>query len=684
MPKFPPLENASPWHDGERTVRRLAGVEERMEAIGPRAIINSLLPAHRAFYAKLPYAVFGTIDEGGYPWATLIAGVPGFMDAPDAGHVHVKGRLQTGDPAAAGWKSSADIAVLGIELLSRRRIRANGVLDDVTANSALLRVRQAFGNCPKYIQARDVGFASDPATDWFGDVSAAETLSEPARSMIASADTFFVASYTDRQDNVRRAVDVSHRGGRPGFVRVEGNRLSIPDFTGNHYFNTLGNFLHIPRAGLAFLSFETGDLLQVAGDVTIDFDSTELHAFAGAERVWHLDVRQFVLRRAVLPLRFNSGEPSPNSLATGSWVAVLARIADADRADRWLPFRVSAITQESQDITSFVLSPAGEQKLPSFSAGQHVPIRVQFPQDAGTAERLYTVSSAPEDNILRISVKREGRVSSFLHDGVREGHALDIRVPRGGFTLLAGETRPLVLASAGVGITPMVSMLRHLVHEVRRTGRMRDTWFVHGARDRASRAFDAEIADLARASRGAATLIRLLSSPDPISATTKDFDIKGRLGAETLCDRTPLATADIYLCGPPAFMGSMYAGLRRFGVPDGRIFAESFGPAGLQRDSSLRFEPIASATGPVSVRFTRSGRTIVWSPGDGSLLDCGLSHGVPLASSCRIGQCGTCRVAIRQGAVSYQSAPLAGLTRGTALLCQALPAMECDLLEVDA
>ena len=145
MSKYPPFENSSPWHDGERTVRRRVGVEERLEAIGPRAIINSLLPAHRAFYSKLPYAVFGTVDESGYPWATLIAGPPGFICAPDVSHLLVNGRLQAGDPAGAGWKAKQEVAVLGIELLRRRRIRANGVLIDADANHALLQVRQAFG-----------------------------------------------------------------------------------------------------------------------------------------------------------------------------------------------------------------------------------------------------------------------------------------------------------------------------------------------------------------------------------------------------------------------------------------------------------------------------------------------------------------------------------------------------------
>jgi ferredoxin-NADP reductase len=504
------------------------------------------------------------------------------------------------------------------------------------------------------------------------------------RSIIESADTFFVASYTDRQGDGIRAVDVSHRGGKPGFVHVEAGRLSIPDFSGNRYFNTLGNFVHVPRAGLVFVDFTSGDMLQLTGDVTIDFDSTVGAAFSGAERVWHVDVRRCIFRPGLLPLRFTSGEPSPNSLTTGSWATALARVGESNRIDQWRPFRVTAITPESEDISSFVMSPLDDRSLPLFAAGQHVPIRVPIREGEYTEERLYTVSSSPQDNLFRISVKREGRVSGALHDGVREGHIVELRAPRGSFTLTTGETRPLVLVSAGVGITPMVSMLRHLIHEARRTGRMRMTWFVHGARNAAARAFDAEVSDLVRASSGAVKRVRLLSAPSDTSVKGVDYDAMGRLDAESLRSALPLETADIYLCGPREFMQSMYAGLQSMGIPDERIFAESFGPAGLRRESHLPFVPVSAATAPVPVHFIRSGRTLVWTPECESLLELGTGNGLPLASSCRIGQCGTCRVPLRLGAVSYSAAPQAGITPGTALLCQALPATNCALLELDA
>jgi ferredoxin-NADP reductase/predicted pyridoxine 5'-phosphate oxidase superfamily flavin-nucleotide-binding protein len=684
MTKLPPSDVSSPWHDGERAIRRRAGVEEQMEPLGARSIINFLLRPHRVFYAKLPYAIFGTVDDAGDPWATVIAGLPGFIQSPEATHLHIEAAPQPGDPAGAGWATGSHVAVLGIELLTRRRIRANGLLEEVTSSGTVLRVQQSFGNCPQYIQSRDATFSRDPAIRWDGPVTVAAELNDSMRSIIESADTFFVASYTDRQGDGARSVDVSHRGGKAGFVRVEAGRLSIPDFPGNRYFNTLGNFVHVPRAGLVFVNFTTGDLLQLTGDVTIDDDSAVGVAFSGAERVWHVDVRRCVFRPGVLPLRFTEGDPSPNSLATGSWTAALARPGESGRIDHWRTFRVASITPESQDISSFVLSPMDEHGLPAFAAGQHVPIRIPIREGEYTEERLYTLSSAPQDNLYRISVKRDGPVSSALHDVVCEGHLVELRAPRGSFTLATGETRPLVLASAGVGITPMVSMLRHLTHEARRTGRMRMTWFVHGARNVVARAFDAEISDLVRASRGAAQLMRFLSAPSPTSVKGVDFDTMGRLDAESLRVAVPLQTADIYLCGPNEFMQSMYAGLQSLGVPDERIFAESFGPAGLRRGSYLPFVPISPATASVPVHFIRSGRTLVWNPGCESLLDLGTFHGLPLASSCRISQCGTCRVPIRTGAVSYTAAPEAGITAGTVLLCQALPATNCDLLEIDA
>ncbi|MEP7247305.1 MAG: pyridoxamine 5'-phosphate oxidase family protein [Gammaproteobacteria bacterium] len=231
----------------------------------------------------------------------------------------IDGTLDASDPAAEGWIAGAAIAALGIDLRARRRARLNGVLSHVAADHAVLAVRQAFGNCPQYIYSRTATFSRDPALPWSGSVESFDGLSKSARAVIDAADTFFVASYTDQQDGNVRSADVSHRGGKPGFVRVRNNELTIPDFRGNHYFNTLGNFVHTPRAGLTFVNFENGDLLQVTGDVTLTFEGAELADFVGAERLWRLQVRRSFFRERTLPLHFVGGQPWPQSLATGAW-----------------------------------------------------------------------------------------------------------------------------------------------------------------------------------------------------------------------------------------------------------------------------------------------------------------------------------------------------------------------------
>lgn len=171
-----------------------------------------------------------------------------------------------------------------------------------------------YGNCPKYIQLRPVdGIARKPGTT----VERLNGLDAAAQMLIRSADTFFVASYADVDG--ARSVDVSHRGGNTGFVRVEGNVLTIPDFAGNLFFNTLGNLQLNPVAGLLFIDFESGDVLQVAGRTSLILDGPEVARFEGAQRLWTVTVEQVVRRPAALALRWQFAEFSPHSLAMGGW-----------------------------------------------------------------------------------------------------------------------------------------------------------------------------------------------------------------------------------------------------------------------------------------------------------------------------------------------------------------------------
>ncbi|AZF27551.1 pyridoxamine 5'-phosphate oxidase family protein [Pseudomonas sp. R2-60-08W] len=304
----------SPWHSGERQLQESAGVAERMAVIGPKVIRDHLPEQHRDFFPLLPYLMLGVVDEHGIPWATMLEGAPGFAHSPDPQRLQIDSLPCKSDPARAGLTVGAAVGVLGIDLNTRRRNRMNGRIGALDHDGFAVDVVQSFGNCPKYIQLRPVDtIARKP-----GSVAErSDSLDGAAHTLIRNADTFFVASYVDLHGE--RSVDVSHRGGSTGFVRVEGNVLTIPDFAGNLFFNTLGNLQTNPVAGLLFIDFETGDMLQVAGRTSLILSGPQVAEFEGAQRLWTVTVEQVVRRPAALALRWQFAEFSPYSLAMGSW-----------------------------------------------------------------------------------------------------------------------------------------------------------------------------------------------------------------------------------------------------------------------------------------------------------------------------------------------------------------------------
>ncbi|MCP1511785.1 pyridoxamine 5'-phosphate oxidase family protein [Pseudomonas rhodesiae] len=302
----------SPWHAGERQMQQSAGVAERMAVIGPKVIRDHLPEQHRDFYPLLPYLVLGVVDGQGTPWATLVEGAPGFVHSPDPQRLQIDSLPSATDPARAGLHQGASVGVLGIDLNTRRRNRMNGRLGALDPDGFSVDVVHTFGNCPKYIQLRPVeGVARKPGNA----VERSDHLDAAAQHLIRSADTFFVATYVDTDGE--RAVDVSHRGGNTGFVRVEGNVLTIPDYAGNLFFNTLGNLAANPLAGLLFIDFDTGDVLQLAGRTALILDGPQVALFEGAQRVWTVTVEHVARRPAALALRWRFAEFSPFSLAMG-------------------------------------------------------------------------------------------------------------------------------------------------------------------------------------------------------------------------------------------------------------------------------------------------------------------------------------------------------------------------------
>lgn len=672
----------SPWHAGEIEMQARIGVSERMEVLGRRVIRDHMPDQHRSFYEQLPFMVYGAVDADGKPWASLLEGEPGFVHSPEPQLLHFSSRPAADDPAQLSDGSA--IGLLGIELHTRRRNRINGHIGGMSASGFDVTVDQSYGNCPQYIQLRQ--FRSVPLTDpATRPAQHFNELDDAAKVMIAEADTFFVASYVDVEGV--RSVDVSHRGGQSGFVHVEGDRLTIPDFAGNLFFNTLGNLLVNPRAGLLFIDFISGDLLQLSGRTEITLDGPEVEAFQGAERIWTFHVEHVVRRPAALALRWRFDGVSPTSLLTGTWPQAKARLEAKALGDQWRPLRVVRIEAESHNIRSIYMEPADGAGLPLFQAGQHLPLR--FNIDGDVHIRTYSLSSAPSDDFFRISVKRDGRVSSHLHEQIRVGDLLEARAPQGHFTVAPHERRPLVLLAAGVGITPLLSMLREVVYQGLRTRRIRPTLFLQSSRTLADQPFRPELQRLLESAGDAVKVVRLLSQPEPEAQVGNDYDLSGRIDVAVLKDLLEVEDfdqVDFVVCGPGSFTQALYDGLRALDIRDSRIHAETFGPSTLRRQpdpDAIVIEQPPAATSSVPVVFQRSAKEARWQPDGGSLLELAESRGLHPEFSCRGGSCGTCKTRLISGQVNYPLPPAEVPDEGHVLICCAIPAQGPQPLVLD-
>ncbi|MFS2198129.1 pyridoxamine 5'-phosphate oxidase family protein [Pseudomonas sp. Pseusp3] len=672
----------SPWHAGEKQLQAHVGVAERMEAFGRKVIRSEMPDQHRTFYQQLPFMLYGAVDADGHPWASILEGQPGFAQSPEPGLLQFHSLPALDDPAQLSDGSA--IGLLGIELHTRRRNRINGHVRALTTDGFAVTVDQSFGNCPQYIQLRQFHSVplADPSTRIAQHFS---ELDDAAMATIAEADTFFVASYVDVDGE--RSVDVSHRGGQSGFVHVEGNRLTIPDFAGNLHFNTLGNLLLNPRAGLLFIDFNSGDLLQLSGRTEIILEGPQVEAFQGAERLWTIDVEQVVRRPAALALRWRFDGVSPTSLLTGTWEQATARLQAKALGDQWRPLRVVRIEAQSHNIRSIYLEPADGAGLPLFQAGQHLPLR--FNIDGDVHIRTYSLSSAPSDDFFRISVKRDGRVSTHLHEQIRVGDLLEARAPQGHFTVAPHERRPLVLLAAGVGITPLLSMLREVVYQGLRTRRIRPTWFIQSSRTLADQPFHRELDRLLEDAGDAVRVVRLLSQPEAEAKQGEDFDLRGRIDVELLKELLTIEDydqPDFVVCGPGSFTQALYDGLRELDIRDSRIHAETFGPSTLRRrpdPDAVVIEQPPAATTSIPVVFQRSAKEARWQPEGGSLLELAESRGLRPEFSCRGGSCGTCKTRLISGQVHYPLPPAEVPDDGQVLICCAIPAQGTQPLVLD-
>lgn len=300
------------FHAGELTLQQHSGAAQRLAQAGPRVIRDHMPLQHREFFGQLPLLLAGMVDGDGQPWASVLAGPPGFVHSPHERALRINAQPLPEDPLQALLRDGAPIGLLGIEAHTRRRNRLNGWITGVDEGGFGIRVGQSFGNCPKYIHAREARYAESRSV--IAPLERCDGLDDPARQSIAAADTFFIAtSHPQASGQAQPAwgVDVSHRGGKPGFIQVDGDRLTVPDFAGNSFFNTLGNLVLEPRCGLLFIDYAGGGLTWLAARAELVLEGPALRAFAGAQRLMRLHVERLQRLPGALPLRWGPGSPAP-------------------------------------------------------------------------------------------------------------------------------------------------------------------------------------------------------------------------------------------------------------------------------------------------------------------------------------------------------------------------------------
>src|SRR5579862_1530879 len=336
--------------------------------------------------------------------------------------------------------------------------------------------------------------------------------------------------------------------------------------------------------------------------------------------------------------------------------------------------RVAHIRKESDTVTSFILAPSDEQNLPVFQPGQFVVVRLQVDPEKPPILRNYSLSDVPAADHFRISVKAEsnGIGSSFLCNRVREGDALDVSAPRGSFTLRAGDN-PVVLLSAGVGATPVMSMLHALAAQESK----RQVWWIYGARNRAEHPFAEESRSVLKRLSDQRSYI-VYSQPAATDRPQTDFDASGHIDTALLDKIGVSRDGDFYLCGPPLFLQNMRDGLSNWGVAAERVHIEIFGALdgitpGMKQVAHNPHQPAGPAGAGPSVSFARSGLTVAWDRKFASLLELAEACDVPVRWSCRTGVCHTCMTGLIGGSITYQPEPLETPAPGNVLVCCSQP-----------
>jgi len=433
------------------------------------------------------------------------------------------------------------------------------------------------------------------------------------------------------------------------------------------------------RPGFYFRVLEEGEVQ--AGDKIIKLLSgPEQMTVADVDGLLYLPghTRQGLLRALRIPALSPGWQGSLRALVNEEPGRGNAGLAVTSPPPAWSGFRqmtVTAITHESDSAVSIRLEDSTGTPPPAARPGQYITVRIQPDKGQRALLRNYSLSGPPGAAYYRITVKRErqGAVSGYLHTRLAVGDQLDIAAPRGTFILDQTQV-PLLLISAGIGVTPVLAMLQALAQEHSN----REIWCLYSARDGREHPFAAEARALLASLSNARAHV-YYSRPGPNDVEGRDFDRAGRLSASLLAELNPPSAAEVYLCGPNAFMDDVSAGLAALGFDASRVHTEVFGPAagqtpGIGATPARAPHPPAGppGSGP-TIGFARSDLTVPWGSDYGTLLELAESCDVPVRWSCRTGVCHTCETTLIAGNVDYSPDPVEPPTQGSVLICCSRP-----------
>ena len=596
------MATTSPFHAGELAVQARAGVAHSARMNG--AALRSQIPAGAVpFLAQQPMVIVASISQDDSVWASVLLGNPGFLQAEGVQGVSFDvnpPRSAPDDPLWRNLQDNSHIGLLVIELGSRRRLRVNGRARTTAAGRVSIDVESAYPNCPKYIQRRQFKLPVQAESE--GPIASrhGSLLTADHRDWILRADTLFVASAHPGQ-----GADASHRGGRPGFVQIpHPQTLRIPDYPGNNMFNTLGNFENYPHAGLAFVDFEQGRLLQLTGRPVIRWDISDPDGRSGGSgRFWDFEVEAW--RESALALRLEwefldySTFLPPQKHAAGDLV-----------------LQVAEIHQETDRIKRFRLRAFDDAALPAFAPGAHLPVTLEI-ETGERVQRHYSILSAPDERgyyDIAVLYKTRGRGGSrHLHESIRAGDQLMSGQPRNEFPL-ADMAEHSILIAGGIGITPILSLLRSLQE------RGQSCELHYSARRRSGLAFRKEIEDLV------GDRARFYTSQEPDG---------GRIDLEAILER-PNEGVHVYVCGPRRLIGAVRDVAADNGWPTEQIHFENFGAAPTAEDRAI------------TVTLARSG-TVLTVPATQSILDTLLDADLAVPHDCKRGECSLCATPVLEG-----------------------------------